>query len=312
METLLNTMLERLRAVTVLDPACGSGNFLYMSLRTLLDLEKEVITHPVWADVGLTTPIPDVHPAQMYGIEINPIAHDLATIVVWIGWIQWKINNGYPNYPEPVLKDLGDNIRQMDAILAFDADGNPVEPDWPQADVIVGNPPFLGGSLIRGELGGEYLDKLYALWDYMHGEADIVTYWFEKSRKQLEQDKVKRVGLLATNSVRGGANRQSLTRIKEVGDLFMAWLDRDWILDGAAVRVSMIGFDNGSEKHRRLNGEIVSVINPDLTTQADITIAGRLDANSDLGFMGITPTGRFPLDGDIAATVCVKDFETTS
>ncbi|MEO0762952.1 MAG: DNA methyltransferase, partial [Pseudomonadota bacterium] len=157
-------MLAQLREITVLDPACGSGNFLYMSLRALLDLEKEIITYPAWNGDGFTAVIPEVHPSQMYGIELNPIAHDLATIVVWIGWIQWKINNGYPSYPEPILKDLGENIQQMDAILAFDEAGNPTEPEWPAVDVIVGNPPFLGAKKMRLEIGDDYVDSLRKLY----------------------------------------------------------------------------------------------------------------------------------------------------
>jgi hypothetical protein len=112
---LRETMLTRLRSVRVLDPACGSGNFLYVALQALLNMEKEVITHPVWAKLQLV--YPEVHPRQMYGMELNPIAHALASIVVWIGYIQWKEHNGYHDMREPVLEDLSENIRCMDAIL---------------------------------------------------------------------------------------------------------------------------------------------------------------------------------------------------
>ena len=109
-------ILKRIRATTVLDPACGSGNFLYVSLQLLMDLEKEVIQHTHWA--GLQMPTPEVHPRQMYGIEIDPIAHALASIVVWIGYIQWRQNNGYgQSFKEPILEELQDNIVCKDAIL---------------------------------------------------------------------------------------------------------------------------------------------------------------------------------------------------
>ncbi len=109
-------ILKRIRATTVLDPACGSGNFLYVSLQLLMDLEKEVIHRPHWA--GLQMPTPEVHPRQMYGIEIEPIAHALASIVVWIGYIQWRQNNGYgQSFKEPILEELQDNIVCKDAIL---------------------------------------------------------------------------------------------------------------------------------------------------------------------------------------------------
>lgn len=116
------------------------------------------------------------------------------------------------------------------------------EPDWPEVDVIVGNPPFLGGNKIRAELG-DYVDKLFKLYDgRVPAFADLVCYWFEKARAHLAAGKAKRAGLLATNSIRGGVNREVLKRIKDSGDIFMAWSDRDWVLEGAAVRVSMVGF----------------------------------------------------------------------
>ena len=108
--------LKRIRETTVLDPACGSGNFLYVSLQMLMDLEKEVIHHPLWAGLQMATR--EVHPRQMYGVEIDPIAHALASIVVWIGYIQWRINNGYgQEFGQPILEELEDNIVCKDAIL---------------------------------------------------------------------------------------------------------------------------------------------------------------------------------------------------
>jgi type II restriction/modification system DNA methylase subunit YeeA len=198
-------MLARLRTVTVLDPACGSGNFLYVALQLLKNLEKEVITHPLWNSDGLPPEEPQVHPRQLYGIEINEIAHDLASIVVCIGYIQWYIANGYRTIfeREPVLEAL-DNVRQMDAILAFDDTGNPVEPEWPAVHVIVSNPPFLGDKRMRLELGDPYVETLHTLYrDRIPGQSDLVCYWFERARTMIEQGKADRAGLLATNSIRG-------------------------------------------------------------------------------------------------------------
>ncbi|MBZ0287688.1 MAG: N-6 DNA methylase, partial [Anaerolineae bacterium] len=174
--TLREQMLQRLRGIKVLDPACGSGNFLYVSLQRLMDLEKEVIYHELFN--GLTLPMPEVHPRQMYGIEKDPIAHDLASIVVWIGYIQWRQQNGYATLTrrEPILEPLTGNIRQMDAVM--NPDGS--EPEWPEAEVIVGNPPFLGGKKMRGELG-DYVDTLFEVYEgRVPPEADLVCYWFEK------------------------------------------------------------------------------------------------------------------------------------
>ena len=298
LEALRQRMLTRLREMKVLDPACGSGNFLYVSLQLLMDMEKAVIHDPLFT--GLSLPYPEVHPRQMYGIEKDPIAHALASIVVWIGYLQWQQNNGYLRDKEPILEDLHENIRCMDAIM--NADGS--EPDWPPVDVIVGNPPFLGGSLLRGELGDAYYEALTRLYaGRVPGFADLVCYWFEKARAHIEQGKVKRAGLLATNSIRGGVNREVLKRIKDSGGLFMAWSDREWTLDGAAVRISMVGFDDGTQDEKTLDGAIVGEINADLTGDVDITQAKLLKENTGLAFRGNQKGGAFDIDAAKAKTM---------
>jgi type II restriction/modification system DNA methylase subunit YeeA len=192
---------DQIAATRVLDPACGSGNFLYVSLRLLLDLQHQVINFS--DELGLGRFFISVSPRQLYGIETNEYAHELAQITIWIGFIQWMIGHGY-GHQEPVLQTM-DNIHHMDAILAFDADGLPVEPQWPAVDVILGNPPFLGGNKIRAELGSPYVESLFKLYvDRVPAFADLVCYWFEKARAMIERGQVKRAGLLATNSIRGG------------------------------------------------------------------------------------------------------------
>ena len=295
---LLMGFAREIAAIQVLDPACGSGNFLYVALRLLLDLEKEVITLAGLLGVGQF--FPNVNPEQLHGIEINAYAHELAQVTIWIGYIQWMRDNGFGFPSEPILKPL-DTIKQMDAILAYDADGKPVEPEWPEVDVIVGNPPFLGGNKIRQELGDEYVDALFRLYEgYVPASADLVCYWFERAKAAIEVNKVKRAGLLATNSIRGGANRKILERIKETGDIFWAQSDRDWILEGAAVNVSMVGFDNGSETKRELDNRTVKNINPDLTTSVDLTIAATLGENTDICFRTDEKGGSFDIDSDLA------------
>jgi type II restriction/modification system DNA methylase subunit YeeA len=272
-----------------------------MSLRALLDMEKEVIKAPVFAGLTDDEPLPGVHPVQLYGIEINPIAHALASIVVWIGYIQWRFENGYWQFTEPYLTRLQDNIRCMDAILAFDESGNPIEPTWPKVDVIIGNPPFLGDKKMRSELGNNYVDTLRKLYgERIPGQSDLVCYWFEKARLQIELKHCKRAGLLATNSIRGGANREVLKRIKDSGDIFMAWADREWVLDGAAVRVSMVGFDDGKEGEKMLDGIPSMSINSDLTATTDITQARNLEENEKLSFIGTQKGGPFELNAEVA------------
>jgi hypothetical protein len=199
---LLSRFAEEIAGIRVLDPACGSGNFLSVSLQNLLNLEKVVISFA--RDMGLPTFFPRVGPEQVHGIELDAYAHELATAAVWIGYIQWLRDNGFGRPSEPILKPL-ETVTQMDTILAHDEQGNPVEPEWPEADVIVGNPPFLGGNRVRRELGGEYLNDLWKVYEgRVPAFADLVCYWFEKARKQVANSKAGRVGFLATNSIRGG------------------------------------------------------------------------------------------------------------
>src|SRR5207237_577756 len=129
-----------------------------------------------------------------------------------------------------------------------------------------------GDKKMRGELGDEYVDKVRQLYDErLPGQSDLCCYWFEKARRQIEIEKCKRAGLLATQGIRGGLNRTVLERIKESGDLFWAMSDRDWILDGATVHVSMVGFDLGIEKERSLDGRPTATINANLSVNADVT-----------------------------------------
>jgi len=167
--------------------------------------------------------------------------------------------------------------------------------------VIIGNPPFLGGKRMRSELGDKYVDALFKLYEgRVPHEADLVCYWFEKARSIIQEKKITRAGLLATNSIRGGPNRKVLERIKQTGDIFWAQSDRDWILDGAAVNVSMIGFDNGNEKNRYLDNHIVSEINPDLTASINLTKSKRLEENRNICYMGVTPAGTFTVSAKTA------------
>ena len=298
LEKLLVGFADEIARTTVLDPACGSGNFLYVALRQLLDLEKEVITLSADLDVGRF--FPAVSPSQLYGIEVNAYAHELAQATVWIGYIQWLRENGFGFPKEPILKRL-DNLHEMDAILAFDDAGNSVEPEWPEASVAIGNPPFLGGKRLRSELGDTYVDELFTLYNgRVARESDLCCYWFEKARAEIEHSRLQRAGLLATQGIRGGANRNVLERIKETGDVFWAQSDRDWILDGAAVHVSMVGFDNGGSAHRELDGKSVAQINSDLTAAQDLTKARLLHENRDIAFMGDTKGGPFDIPGELA------------
>jgi type II restriction/modification system DNA methylase subunit YeeA len=294
---LLMGFASELAQIRVLDPACGSGNFLYVALKQLLDLEKEIVT--LASTLDLSRFFPSVSPAQLHGVEVNPYAHELAQATIWIGYIQWLHDNGFGVPQEPILKPI-ETVLWMDAVLS-DKRGQISEPMWPETDCIIGNPPFLGGKRLRSRLGDTYVDNLFALYEgRVPHEADLVCYWFEKARAMIAEGKAKRAGLLATNSIRQQQNRAVLKHIKETGGMFMAWSDRPWVLDGAAVRVSMVGFDDGTEKSRILDGKPVEAINSDLTGTLDFTSAQRLPQNAGVAFMGSTKVGPFVIDAKAA------------
>src|SRR5438093_3436281 len=194
---------KKIATVTVLDPACGSGNFLYVAIKLLLDLEKELIAFATQLGFKLQ---PRVGVQQLKAIEINPYAFELAQVSVQIGYLQWRRDNGFDNEREPVLQVL-DGFENKDALMKEVFRKSPTdlrearteehivpvgtdqveiaaasdelravsknrkrkttgevrvyhERGWPDADVIVGNPPFLGDKLMRRELGDEYAESL--------------------------------------------------------------------------------------------------------------------------------------------------------
>jgi type II restriction/modification system DNA methylase subunit YeeA len=297
LDKILRDFVERLAAIKILDPACGSGNFLYVAINLLLDLEKEVIAYA--ARLG-TTLLPQVRPTQLYGLEINPYAAELAQVVIWIGFLQWTHHNGFAAPRDPILQPI-DTIRNMDAIIDLSDPDNPKEPEWPEADVIVGNPPFLGDKKLRAELTDNYVAAMFALYaNAIPNGSDLCCYWFEKSRRQIENDKCRRVGLLATQGIRGAINRNVIHRIKETGEIFFAESDRDWVLDGASVHVSMIAFDDGQETHRILDGRHVETINADLSSNADTTLAKRINDIRGQGYIGTTKKESFDIPEQFA------------
>ena len=250
----LGWFLERLRKFTVLDPACGSGNFLYLALHALHDLEHRVQLEA--EALGLQRAFPAVGPANVKGIELNAYAAELARVSVWIGEIQWMRRNGFPGSREPVLDPL-ETIECRDAILTSEGS----EPEWPKADVIIGNPPFLGGKLLIANLGEEYVSTLFQVYEgRVPREADLVCFWFVKAGEHRGGGASKRVGLVATNSIRGGANRRALERATGGRPIFDAWSDEPWVIDGAAVRISLVCFSQSDDEltpERRLDGEAV-------------------------------------------------------
>lgn len=290
---LFRDFLERLRKFKVLDPACGSGNFLYLALKSLKDLEHRVNLEVEALGLHRELHI-ETSPLNVMGIELNPYAAELARVTVWIGEIQWMLAHGYQYRKDPILATL-DHIENRDAIITVDG----TEAEWPLCDAIVGNPPFLGGARKRRELGDAYFTTLSTVYDGRVADgADLVCYWFDKALRHLQQNKVKYVGLVATNSIRQISNRQVLERIVDNSQIYEAWSDEPWINAGAVVRVSLVCF--GSNANSTLDGIIVPKIYGDLRSGDDLTSANPLAENVNVSFFGLALAGKFTVDQDLA------------
>lgn len=304
-EAIRDSFVDRLCALRILDPACGSGNFLYLALQAVKDLEYRALLECEEMLLGRT--LPRVGPRILKGIEINPLAAELARTVIWIGDIQWGIRNGITHRPEPILEKL-DGIECRDALLAPGPSSGeeageyrPIESAWPEADFIVGNPPFLGGKLMKRKLGRaetEHIRTVFA--DRLPGFTDLVCYWFEKARAEIERGVAKRAGLVATNSIRKNTNLPVMRRIVQTTNVFEAWSEEQWVVSGANVDVSLICFGTSSSDEFRLDGAEVSKINADLTTGLDLTNALNLHENRDGAYLGIQKSGPFDIAGPVA------------
>ena len=345
----LEAFLTRLAAYRVLDPACGSGNFLYVALHALKDLELRAIVEAERA-AGVPQQLPRVGLDCVRGIEIEAYAAELARVTLWIGDLQWMLKNGFRPEADPILSPLT-QIENRDALLNPDG----TEAAWPEADAIIGNPPFLGDKKMIADIGEDYVATLRKTYrGRVPAGADFVTYWVEKAWRAVAPSHLSpstgerpgegvrapsstkkarmartgddasgalpsaavgsppsqpfprrggralRAGLVTTNSIRGGASRKVLDPIADADAIWEAWADEPWVLDGAAVRVSMIGFGQGFFE-RRVDGRRVEAVNADLTSSAsDLTKATRLSENVGIGFQGPVLVGPFQVEDDIA------------
>jgi hypothetical protein len=289
------TFLSRLRSFRVLDPACGSGNFLYLALLALKDLEHQAM---VEAEVlGLQREFPQVGPEAVLGLELNAYAAELARVSVWIGHIQWARRHGFPAPSDPVLQKL-ETIACCDAVLATSG----AQAQWPDADVIVGNPPFLGMKKQIKELGAAYTRQLRRVYkDQIPAASDLACYWFEKARSAIVAGTTRRVGLVAPQNIKSGYSRLVLDRMRVDTTIYEAWTNILWPLAGASVRVSLICFGNAEAVERRLDGTLVTSINADLSASAaDITTARRLPENFGVAFSGTVKGGKLDVSGTTA------------
>ncbi len=336
-----SAFIERLAAFRVLDPACGSGNFLYVALRSLKDIEHRANLDA--EALGLPRGFPRVGPECVLGIELNPYAAELARVSVWIGEIQWMRRNGFDAAKNPILRPL-ETIECRDAVLvlrdanrpstssvrsapqdernshsyAHPEEGlNEVEgpsrssarAEWPEADVVVGNPPFLGNKKMIGELGEDYTRALRKAWPEVPGGVDLVCYWFAQAWAMIAAGKLHSAGLVATNSIRGGASQEVLKSIVKDGSIFEAWTDESWVVDGAAVRISIVCFSGDQPSCAFLDGKAAGQIDFDLSEAVKgerRPAAVQLSSNAGLSFQGVSKVGPFEISGDEARTLLCR------
>jgi hypothetical protein len=229
---------NRLTSVRVLDPACGTGNFLYVSMELMQRLESEVI-EAIQGLGGDTQP--RVGPQQFYGLEKNPRAAKIAELVLWIGWLRFRIKNDPTDVPDPVLdRSASINFGRhggYDAVLLQDEMAepdlvNPTSPDWPEAEFIIGNPPFIGkGSAMREALGNEYVEALWRAHPAVPKSADFVMFWWDRAASILTDGSsaLRRFGFVTTNSITGSFNRRVIGRYLDRLSLVFAVPDHPWI-----------------------------------------------------------------------------------
>ncbi|MCC0004175.1 MAG: class I SAM-dependent DNA methyltransferase [Methylobacteriaceae bacterium] len=302
---------DALCATRVLDPACGTGNFLYVSLELLKRLEGEVLEALVnlggqEALVGLEGHSVDPH--QFLGMELNPRAAAIAELVLWIGHLQWHVRTrgGMPS--EPILRAFK-NIVVKDAVLA--PGQPPRRPEWPAAEYIVGNPPFIGSKFLRARLGDDYTEALWAAHPNMNESADFVMYWWDRAAELLTRKAtaLRRFGLVTTNSITQSFQSRVLQRHLKASkpvSLVMAIPDHPWskaTTDAAAVRIAMTVVEAGVRDGalREVTNETgldtdtpiidlsekVGIINSGLSIGVDATSVSALRANDGICSPGV-------------------------
>ncbi|MCB2386480.1 class I SAM-dependent DNA methyltransferase [Thalassolituus alkanivorans] len=343
--------------IRVLDPACGSGNFLYVTLEHMKRLEGEVLNllHDLGESQGLLElEGVTVDPHQFLGLEINPRASRIAEMVLWIGYLQWHFRtHGKVNPPEPVLRDFH-NIENRDALITYEKqevitndagipqtrwDGitykpspitgepipderaqveqyryiNPRKAEWPKADYIVGNPPFIGNKRMRTALGDGYVDAVRNTWNEVPESIDFVMYWWNIAAQKVRNEEVRKFGFITTNSIKQSFNRRLLeTYITDKNhpiSLVFTIPDHPWVDsgDGAAVRISInvatLGnhsgnylsvrseSSTGSDEYRVEFDSKMGKINPDLSLGVNISSTTRLISNRGLSGQGIKLVG---------------------
>jgi hypothetical protein len=356
---LVTAFHRHLCEIHILDPACGTANFLYATLEHMKRLEAEVLEliTACGGDATFEMKGTKVRPEQFLGLEISPNAVAIAQLVLWIGYFQWqRKTTGKADTGDRPLLPKAQTIRQQDAVLAYDRkvprrdpatgeiltiwDGHttkthlvtgkevpdesartvlfdythPKQAEWPKADYIVGNPPFIGTKRMIDALGSGYTESLRKAWKGKVPEsADFVMFWWRKAAEQVAEGRCKRFGFITTNSIHQTFNRRVIEPFlaDEKKPLHLAYAipDHPWVdsADGAAVRISMTVAAPGkaagvlekvtAEQTREDGENDVSLIRsggliaPNLQIGADLSSALSLLANDKIAGMGVALHG---------------------
>lgn len=284
--TAVQRFQRQLCAIRVLDPACGTGNFLYVAMTMMKDLESEVLSalQQLGGEVSDAAVRRKISPAQFWGIEKSDHAASIAEVVMWIGYLQWRIRNGEAPSQLAAAGQLAprrgrDRIIRADALLVSagedlhrDARGRPIslwrfnqetevvryrEPQptqWPVAHFIIGNPPFIAGKNLRRELGDGYVDALWHVRQGRFRSADLVMAWWDRAAEILTAPKsqLRRFGFITTNSITQDFSRRVLEH-HLTGEppmrLTFAIPDHPWSKGkerGAEVRIAMTVAERGA------------------------------------------------------------------
>ena len=278
----LNQLQLELQQYKVLDPACGSGNFLYVAYQELKRIEQLLLSkiYQRRKSKNEQMMMGFVTLKQFYGMDINPFAVELARVKLMIAR---KVAIDKFNLTENYLPldSLDNNIVCQDALFN----------DWVKADAIIGNPPFLGGKHLRINLGDDYIDKVFNKYSKVKDSVDFCAYWFRVAHENIEEK--GRAGLVATNSISQGKSRvAALDYITQNGGhIHDAISTQPWSGD-AKVHVSIVNWCKQQPAQYYLDDNQVSQINSSLQTHIDVSIAKTLKANKNKSFQGIIPVGK--------------------
>ncbi len=356
-EQRMREFLGWMQGLRVLDPACGSGNFLYVTMHVLKDIEYEVVRELEALTGHQELRMQEIGPANFLGIEVKPWAREIAELTLWIGFHQYWKKHHAVQPPEPVLMDTG-TLELRDAVLGWDLVRHVPEKDrpdptpriphpvtgelvpdptatlpylehvgaraapWPEADFIVGNPPYLGEKRQRDVFGDGYVDALRSAYPAVPDSADFVSYWWYRAAEAVASGRALRAGLITTSTIIQSKNR-SLIRDAATRGAHVVWAapDHPWVegADGAAVRVAMtvVARDTGSstvvtvDDDARIKSEArVRRLNDDLSAYADVPTAAAqpLRANAGLSWQGFKLVGDgFIIQPDEAASLLNED-----